>query len=91
MNLDLNPGESLDLPVDIQVPTNYPVGPAILRGDYYERHVKPAAEAENERQRAAKARNAVFANHHRKTSFTAQVLYFDPQAGPALPEEIEAL
>ena len=23
---------------------------AILRGDYYERHVKPAAEAENERR-----------------------------------------
>ena len=64
---------------------------AILRGDYYERHVKPATEAENERQRAPKARSAVFANHHRKPSFTAQVLYFDPQAGPALPEEIEAL
>src|SRR5262249_43796742 len=29
-NLDLNPGQTLDIPVDWQVPTNYPGGPATL-------------------------------------------------------------
>ena len=62
----------------------------ILNNGRYERDVKPLADAKNAADRAKSLRQARFA-YPKKTSFTAQVLYFDPQAGPATREEIEAL
>ena len=62
----------------------------ILNNGRYERDVKPLADAKNAADRAKSLRQARFV-HPKKTSFTAQVLYFDPQAGPATREELEAL
>ena len=62
----------------------------ILANGVYERDVKPLADAKNAADRAKSLRQARWIQP-KKNSFTAQQLYFDPQAGPALPEEIEAL
>lgn len=62
----------------------------ILANGVYERDFKPLADAKNAADRTKSLRQARWIQP-RKTSFTAQMLYFDPQAGPAMPEEIEAL
>ena len=62
----------------------------ILANGRYERDFKPLADAKNAADRAKSLRQARWIQP-KKNSFTAQQLYFDPQAGPALPEEIEAL
>ena len=62
----------------------------ILANGRYERDFKPLAEAKNAADRAKSLRQARAANP-KQTSFTAYQLYFDPQAGPATREELEAL